>query len=347
MDRTADPVTRICDEWGDLMAMKKAVLALVALLLFWPIHDSYAQEKIRVGYGAVSIQSGLVWIAKERGLFAKYGLPPEIIYIPGGSTNVQVLISGNLDFSQLSAAPGVAANLEGADIVYIAAFLDKLNYQLVTRPEIKSVEQLKGKKLGISRFASSADFGLRAILKKLGVDPVKDVTILQIGDEPARLAALKTGNIDGTVMNAPFGTEAERQKLSILADSLKMGIPFFNTGLLGSRRFLDQQEGKVLNFLRAYLEAIKILKTDREYSLKALSQFTRVKNLKVVEEGYEYFKEEIRTVPYPSLEAMQAVLAQMAETNPKARRVDAKTYISERYLKQLEDDGFVRRLWGK
>jgi len=327
--------------------MKRLVLAFVALLFFLPIRYSHAQEKIRVGYGAVSIQSGLIWIAKQRGLFAKYGLSPEIVYIPGGSTNIQALLSGNLDLTQLTGAPGAAANLEGADIVYIAVNLDKLNYQLVTRPEIKHVEQLKGAKLGISRFGSSADFGLRVILKRLGLDPAKDVTILQIGDEPARSAAVKTGNIDGTVMNAPFGTEAEKQKLNILADSLKMGIPFFNTGVLGSRRYLEQQEKKVLGFLRAYLEAIKVLKTEREYSIKTLSQFTRVNDLKIVEEGYDYFKDEIHAVPYPSLEAMQAVITQMAETNPKAKRVDARTYISDRYLKQLEDEGFVKRLWGK
>lgn len=329
------------------MVQKRSILVLVAFLLLWPIRDGYPQEKIRVGYGAVSIQSGLVWIAKQKGLFAKYGLAPEIIYIPGGSINIHALISGNLDLTQLSAAPGVAANLEGADIVYIAGFLDKLNYQLVTRPEIKSIEQLKGKKLGISRFSSSADFGLRAILKRLGIDPAKEVTILQIGDEPARSAALQTGNIDGTVMNTPFGIEAAKLNLNVLADSLKMGIPFFNTGLLGSRRFLDQQEGKVLNFLRAYLEAIKVLKTEKEYSLKALAQFTRVKDLKAVEEGYDYFKDQIQDVPHPSLEAMQAVVAQTAESNPKARRVDAQTYISDRYLKQLENEGFVKRLWGK
>lgn len=328
------------------MVMKKAGLALAALWSLWPIH-SYSQEKIRIGYGALSIQSGLVWIAKQKGLFSKYGLAAEIIYIPGGSTNIQALISGNLDLSQLTGAPGVAANLEGADIVYIAVNLDKLNYQLVTRRDITRPEQLKGAKLGISRFGSSADFGLRVILKRIGLDPAKDVTILQIGGEPERSAALKTGRIDGTVMNAPFGAEAEKQKLNILADSLKMGIPFFNTGVLGNRRTLEQQERKVLNFLRAYVEAIKVLKTEREVSIKALSQFTRVQDLKIVEEGYDYFKDEIQTVPYPSLEAMQALVAQMAETNPKAKRVDPKTYISDRYLRQLEDEGFVKRIWGR
>ena len=327
--------------------MKKVQFFTIASLLLVPVLPVHSQEKIRVGQGSVSLQSGLMYIAKDRGLFAKYGLAPEIIYIPGGSTNVQVLVSGSLDLSQLSGAPGAAANLQGADIVYILGLLDKLNYQLVTRPEIKSVEQLKGRKLGVSRFGSSADFGLRALLKRLGIDPGKDVSILQIGDEPSRIAAIMSGNIEGTVANAPFGIEAERLKLNVIADSVKMGIPFFNTGLLGSKRYLDKQDAKALNFLRAYLEAIKILKTEKEYSVKALAQFTRVQNLKAVQEGYDYFNNQLQPVPYPSVEAMQAVVAQLAETNPKARGVDAKSYVTDRYLKRLEEEGFVKKIWGK
>jgi ABC-type nitrate/sulfonate/bicarbonate transport system substrate-binding protein len=327
--------------------MRNSILLALCLLFCSSIRAGNAQEKIRVGQGSVSLQSGLMHIAKDRGLFAKYGLVAEVIYIPGGSTNVQVLVSGSLDLSQLSGAPGVAANLEGADLVYFLGLLDKLNYQLITRPEIKSVEQLKGKKFGVSRFGSSADFGMRAMLKRVGVDPVKEATILQIGDEPARIAAIKSGNIDGTLANAPFGTEAERLKLNVVADSVKMDIPFFNTGLLGSKRYLDKQEAKVMNFLRAYLEAIKVLKTEREYSIKALAQFTRVQNLKAVQEGYDYFIKQLEPVPYPSVAAMQAVVDQIAESNAKARGIDAKSYVSDRYLKRLEDEGFVKKIWGK
>ena len=327
--------------------MKKIFLLVTIGWLVGLTIECPAEEKIRVGQGAVSVQSGIMYIAKERGLFAKYGLAAEIIYIPGGSTNVQVLVSGNLDLSQLSGAPGVAANLEGADIVYILGLLDKLNYQLITRPEVKSVEQLKGKRFGVSRFGSSADFGLRALLRRLGIDPAREVTILQIGDEPARVAALLSGNIDGSVANAPFGSEALRLNLNVVADSVKMDIPFFNTGLLGSKRYLEKQEGKVLNFLRAYLEAIKILRTEREYSIRALARFTRVQNLKAVEEGYDYFNNQLQPVPYPSAEAMQAVVAQIADTDPKARGVDGKTYVSDRYLKRLEEEGFVKKIWGK
>ncbi len=327
--------------------MKNFIFIATLILSFWLSGWTEAQEKIRVGQGSISLQSGLMHIGKDRGLFAKYGLTTETIYIPGGSTNVQVLVSGNLDLSQLSGAPGVAANLEGADIVYFAGLLDKLNYQLITRPEIKGVEQLKGKKFGVSRYGSSADFGMRAMLKRVGVDPIKDATILQIGDEPARIAAIKSGNIDGTVANAPFGIEAERLKLNVVADSVKMDIPFFNTGLLGSKRFLDKQEARVMNFLRAYLEAIKIMKTEREYSIKALAQFTRVQNLKAVQEGYDYFVKQLEPVPYPSVIAMQAVVDQIAETNPKAKSVDAKNYVNDRYLKRLEEEGFVKKIWGK
>jgi len=103
----------------------------------------------------------------------------------------------------------------------------------------------------------------------------------------------------------------------------------------------------VLNFLRAYLEAIKILKTEKEYSIKALARFTRVQNLKALQEGYDYFNNQLQPVPYPSLEAMQAVVAQIAETNPKARKADAKEYVSDRYLKHLEEEGFVKKIWGK
>lgn len=327
--------------------MKNILIIVIGLILAVVSQSARAQEKIRVGQGSVSLQSGLMHIGKDRGLFAKYGLTTETIYIPGGSTNVQVLMSGDLDLSQLSGAPGVAANLQGADIVYFAGLLDKLNYQVITRPEIKTVEQLKGKKFGVSRFGSSADFGMRAMLKRLGIDPVKEATILQIGDEPSRIAAIKSGNIDGTVANAPFGIEAERLKLNVIADSVKMDIPFFNTGLLGSKRFLDRQEAKVMNFLRAYLEAIKILKTERDYSIKALAQFTRVQNLKAVAEGYDYFVKQLEPVPYPSVAAMQAVIDQIAETNPKARGVDAKNYVNDRYLKRLEEEGFVKKIWGK
>jgi len=312
------------------------------------IHFSgpFAAETIRVVYSSVNPHALLVSMAEKRGLYAKYGLASTIVYVSGGSTAIQAMVSGDVDLAQLTGPPGVAANLRGADIVYVAMTDDRMGYQLVTRREIKSANELKGKRFAISRFASSADFGARALLRRLGVDP-KDVTILQIGNEADRLAALRSGSVDGSVFNAPFGALAKKFNFNILADAGALGIPYFNTGICGSAKLLQKNEGKILNFLRAYLEAIKIFKTEPEYTLKALAQFSRVSDQELLKEAYEYNKTRIPDMPYPSLSAMQAVVDPLVAADPKAGKVDAKNFITDRFLKKLEEEGFVQKLMGK
>jgi len=205
---------------------------------------------------------------------------------------------------------------------------------------------LKGKRIGISRFGSSADFGVRTLLKKVNVDP-KEVSILQIGNEAERLAALKLGSIDGSVFNAPFGSAAKKFNLNILADAVALGIPYFNTGICGSAKVMQKNENRILNFLRAYLEAIKIFKTEPEYTLKTLAQFTRVSDQELLKEAYDYNKNKIPDIPYPSLAAMQAVVEPLVAGDPKLAKVDAKNFISDRYLKKLEEEGFVQKLMGR
>jgi NitT/TauT family transport system substrate-binding protein len=322
----------------------KVFLGIVALL----VHRSelYAAESIRIVYSSVNPHALLVSMAEKRGLYAKYGLASTIVYVSGGSTAIQAMVSGDVDLAQLTGPPGVAANLRGADLVYFAMTDDRMGYQLVTRPEIKSANELKGKRFAISRFASSADFGARALLRRLGVDP-KDVTILQIGNEADRLTALRSGTVDGSVFNAPFGAIAKKFNFNILADASVLGIPYFNTGICGSAKLLQKNEGKILNFLRAYLETIKIFKTEPEYTLKALAQFSRVSDQELLKEAYEYNKTRIPDLPYPSLTAMQAVVDPLVAADPKAGKVDAKNFISDRYLKKLEEEGFVQKLMGK
>jgi NitT/TauT family transport system substrate-binding protein len=328
-----------------MMIDRFVVKALVVALFFAGyVANTFAAETIRIAYSSVNPHALLVSLADKRGLYTKYGLSSVVVYIPGGSTVVQTMVSGDVDLGQLTGPPGVTANLRGADIVYVAMTDDRMGYQLVAGRNIKSAADLKGKRLGISRFGSSADFGTRALLKRLGIDP-KEITILQIGNESERLAALKSGSIDGSVFNAPFGAEAKRFNFNILADAGALGIPYFNTGMCGSARFLQKNETKILNFLRAYLEAIKIFKTEPEYTLKALAQFSRVSDQESMREAYEYNKARIPDVPYPSLAAMQAVVDPLIAGDPKLAKVDAKNFISDRYLKRLEEEGFVQKLF--
>jgi NitT/TauT family transport system substrate-binding protein len=318
--------------------------ALVLIATF--CGNAVGADTIRIAYSSVNPHALLVSMAEKRGLYNKYGLSSVVVYIPGGSTVVQTMVSGDVDLGQLTGPPGVTANLRGADIVYVAMTDDKMGYQLVASRDFKSVAQLKGKRLGISRFASSADFGTRVLLKRYGIDP-KDVTILQIGNEAERLAALKSGSIDASVFNAPFGAEAKKFNFNILADATALGIPYFNTGICGSAKLLQKNESRILSFLRAYLEAIRIFKTEPEYTLKALAQFSRVNDVELLKEAYEYNKNKIPDVPYPSVTAMQAVVDPLVAADPKLGKVDAKNFISDRYLKKLEEEGFMQKLLGR
>ncbi|TMA93800.1 MAG: ABC transporter substrate-binding protein [Deltaproteobacteria bacterium] len=329
--------------------MKKVFLVsglLCCLLVVFTADRTFALVTVRILYSSVNPHALLISIAEKRGLYAKYGLSSVLVYVPGGSTAIQALLSGDADVAQLTGAPGVTANLRGADILYIAMSDDRMGYQLVTRPEIKRVADLKGKRFGISRFGSSSEFGVKALLKKVNVNP-KDVTILQIGNETERLVALKSSNIDASVFNAPFGSEAKKFNFNILADAAALGIPYFNTGICGSAKLLLKNEAKILNFMRAYVESIKIFKNEPEYTLKALAQFTRVSDQEALKESYEYNKGRIPDVPYPSLTAMQAVIEPLIEADPKLAKVDARNYISDRFLKKLEDEGFVKKLMGR
>ena len=321
------------------------IISLALLCAAWA-GLAHTADTIRIAYSSVNPHALLVSLAEKRGLYAKYGLSSVIVYIPGGSTAIQAMVSGDIDLGQLTGPPGVTANLRGADITYIAMTDDRMGYQLATRAEIKSAADLKGKRFGISRFSSSSEFGLRTLLRRLGIDP-KDVTILQIGNESERLAALRSGGIDGSVFNAPFGAVAKKFNVNILADAGALGIPYFNTGMCGSAKLLQKNEGRILNFLRAYVEAIKIFKTEPEYTLKALAQFSRVNDQELLKEAYEYNKNRIPDLPYPSVSAMQAVVDPLVAAEPKLGKIDAKSFVTDRYLKKLEEEGFVQKLMGR
>ena len=328
--------------------IKRFVLGILlsALLPFGYCGPVSAADTIRIAYSSVNPHALLAWIAEKRGLYSKYGLSSVLVYVSGGSMSIQALVSGDVDLAQLTGPPGVIANLKGADIVYIAMTDDKMGYQLVTRQDVKKAADLKGKRLGISRFGSSSDFSTKVLLKKIGIDP-KEVSILQIGNETQRLVALKSGGIDGSIFNAPFGAEAKKFNFNILADAGAPNLAYSNTGMGGGAQMMQKNEARMLNFLRAYLEAIKVFKTEPEYTLKALSQFSKVTDQELLKEAYEYNKARIPDIPYPSSVAMQAVVDTLAETDPKAANADAKKFISDRFLRKLEEEGFVQKLTGR
>lgn len=289
--------------------------------------------------------AAMVWIAKDDRLFAKYGLSEELVFIPGGSTAMSALVAGNVNFAQLTGSPGAFAFLGGADVVYLAATMDTMSYQIVVKPEIRAAKDLRGKRIGISRFGSSPDVAVRLALRKLGLNPETDVSIIQTGGSPERLAALLGSKVDATVLNAPFDRVAQKHDLKILADTSKMGLSYFDTGVVTTRRFIRGNEDLVRQFMKAYVDAIKVFKTNKAHTIAIASRYARVSDTEALEEAHNYFVDKIPRYPYPTVSGMQTVLNELTRSNPKAGSIKPEELMDARFVKELQNSGFIDNLY--
>ena len=321
--------------------------SLVGALSFSPLVRAQQdpRPKVSLAYSSFNMPASLVWIAKDDHLFRKHGLDLELIYIPGGTTAMAALVSGNINFAQLTGSPGAHAFLGGADVVYLAASMESMTYQIVVRPEVQSPQHLKGKRFGISRFGSSPDVAARMAMRKLGLNPDSDVSILQTGSSPERLAALISRKIDATVLNAPFDRVAQKHGLRIIADTAKMGIPYFDTGIVTTRRFIKNNEEASLRFLKAYVEAIKVFKTSKSHAKEVAARYSRLNDPEALEDAYNYFLDKIPRYPYPTAAGMSTVLEEIARNNPKARTIKPEDLIEPRFVKELQLSGFIDNLY--
>src|SRR5262245_10712165 len=223
-------------------------------------------EPLRVGLPGWSAEFAPVWAANDRGLLKKYGFETEVIAMQGGTQLAQAIIAGSMPIAVMGGAYLTAA-VRGADLVMIATHMDKLPYSLIVKPNIKRVEDLKGTRLAISRFGSSSDAGLRLALQKLGLNPEKDVTIVQVGGQTERFAALKANTVDGTVVIPPLTGAAQRLGYNALINMTKLGIPYPQEGVVVSRQLLASRRDMVMRFLKAYIEGVKELKNDKEFAV--------------------------------------------------------------------------------
>jgi ABC-type nitrate/sulfonate/bicarbonate transport system substrate-binding protein len=323
------------------------IFAWVRLMVWASLALGQGSEVVplNVGYSALNPPSSIVWIMKEDGLFAENGFQPFLILMRGGTTQTQAVLAGDVQFGQLTGPPGLSAYLSGGPIVFIASAQDMMTYQLIAKPDIKNASQLAGKTLAISQYGASSDFALRLMLKQADVNLEKQVKILQIGDEPARLAALIQGHIDGTIVNAPFGTSAKQYKMNVLLDSAAMNIPYFNTGIMTTRTMVRDRSDVVRRFMRGYVKAISYFKTRQERTKKLLQRFSKIDDPARLDEAWSYFRDNILKVPNPSASGLQTVINAMAQTNPKAKSVKPEDLIEPRFVRELESSGYIESLY--
>ncbi|HUK39774.1 MAG TPA: NrtA/SsuA/CpmA family ABC transporter substrate-binding protein [Candidatus Acidoferrales bacterium] len=289
---------------------RRLLLLLMAILYAAP---SFAQDLRRIRYGTTASVSHLpVWVAKDAGYFAKIGLNVEPIFIRGGALITVAIMSGQLQFSGAGAESVVTARIEGGDVVLLACPSDLEPIYLVTRPEIKSAAELKGKFSAVTRLGSSTHFYLRAALRAVGLDPEKDMTLLQLGAGPEMAVALESGRISAAALNIRYALPFLRRNWPVLVDLTKTDLVYPSSCVASSRTFVKSDPKAVADFLSAYVAGIQLIKKDPGFAERSLAKWTREKDPYVVSKSVEVHARIFKTTPYVPDKGIENVIKDLA-----------------------------------
>jgi NitT/TauT family transport system substrate-binding protein len=290
---------------------------------------------------------GPLWLTKESGLFKKYNIDAELLYIAGGPPSLQALIAGDVAIAFTAGGATVAANLAGSDVVLLGASIDSLPFELWTVPSIKGPEQLKGTKLGVSRIGATTDFIARYLLKKWGLQPDKDVAIFQAGAGPQVFAALKGGSVQSGVLSTGVDTlRAEADGYLRLADVSASGLVYPFGPFAARQAFLKNHADLVGRFVKAYVEGIYRFKTDKPAALATLEKYTKQKTTPGSEKIYEiYATKYFKRVPEATAPGIQTILEEISATRPLPPGVTPQRFAESRFVRELVSTGFVDSLY--
>ena len=305
-------------------------------------------EKLTIGWSAVAGSQAPFWITKEAGLFEKNGLDVIMIYLDGGSRATQAMMSGDLPIAQVGGNAPIVARLRGADVTLIGGLLNILAYSMVVSPEIKKPEDLRGKKLTVSRFGSNSDYATRKILIKWGLRPDIDVAVLQIpGGQPTRLAAIQTKQVHGMVAQPPVTNLARKFNMNIIAEPEDFGGAYPTTPVAARISFIKDKRETVRKFTRALLEGIHVYKTQKDFSKKVIAKYVKTDDNEALEDSYRFFSRLVPQKPYPSLEAVKEALAELGEKDPKVRSAKPEDFVDMSVIKEFDESGFIDGLYKK
>ena len=300
---------------------------------------------MKIPYVSLSPTAGPLWIAYEMGLFRRNNINAELLYIPGGSTIIQAIISGDVKIANMAPPSAIGAWAKGFDLTLVASGVDQLLETVVTGAAIKTAADLKNKKIGVSRFGSLTDMALREALRHYKLIPDKDVTILQTGGEATRFAALTSGAIDGAMLSGDKLVQAEKMGYHVTIDLSQLPIYYPVNGVITSKKFLASNRDMVRGFLRAWVEGIKIFKTDKDQSLRVLAKYLKIQDREVLEKSHEIYRPVYKKIPYGDRRAVKFALEQMTKEIPEAAKLNADDFIDNSVLSELEKNGFIDQLY--
>jgi NitT/TauT family transport system substrate-binding protein len=324
------------------MRIRHASLLVVALVLLLPLY-AHAVEKIVLGYSGVGSGEEVHHFTKEVGLFKKHGLDVEIVYIPGGSTVVQSMIAGDVQFGRGSATEVVTSHLAGFPLKILAALINKFVYSFVTPVSMTRPQDLKGKAVAVSRFGSGSDFITRMASKSWGLEPIKDVTILQVGNSPERLAAIANGKVQGSILSLSQTPRAKKLGLRVLADLSEIDAEYPQGVLYASAILIEKRPDLIAAFLRAYIEGLQQFKTNKPVAYNIIAKNSGIKDRSDIEEYHKLLTTRfLLDYPLPTLAGMKTVLDDLGSKNPKIRELKPEDLLDTRFLRNLKDGGVIK-----
>jgi NitT/TauT family transport system substrate-binding protein len=303
-------------------------------------------RKIRAAITSISGSMVPPWAAHEAGIFKKYGLQVEVIATPSGVQGTNALIAGEVSFVQIAGGTTTGAAVGGADLKIVATMVGTLVLNLVVRPEIERPEQLRGKSIGISRFGTSLHTGARLAAKHFGMEPGKDVHIVEIGAGDWIVGALQGNRVQGGVFGYPATSRALKFGNRLMLHIPTLNIPYASTGVSTRGDIIRDDPDLVRRYLSAEIEAIALMKKDRAFAIKVLSKYLRTSDMDLLGESYEVqIAKYMMKTPLTTADAVRSVLEELAERNPKAKDLDPTKFFDDRFVRQLQAGDFIESLY--
>jgi NitT/TauT family transport system substrate-binding protein len=326
--------------------MKFIVFVLVVVHQSPQLHAQ--RERLEVIYSSIGGSGIPLWIAQEKGFFERNGLDTRLIYIGGGRIVAQSFAAGQVKIAIMAGPALVSANLAGLSLRMVAGLVNTSTYSLFVKSNINSPQDLKGKRFGMGSFGSSPDFMMRQIFRRLGLDPEKDVTILQLGGggDLVRLAALKAGSVDGALLSPPLTALARDAGFRALITPQNLVIPYQQTGVATTKEFIDRNRDSVRRFVKAMVEAVHYYKTHKEESIAVVAKNLKTNDRVALEESYQEFAVKLHPrKPYPTVEGMALILDSQRTKNTPTN-IRAEDYVDMSFVKELDDSGYIDKLYG-
>ena len=323
--------------------MGRFLILLLALLLSCGVGLAQAPTRLASGYSAISGPHAVLWMTREAGLFEKNGLSVEVAYIRSGSTMAQALLAGELQIAQTGGPAALAAAVGGADFVLVAVALNTT--PIVLMGAVSRMEELKGKAVGVTRYGSNTDISARFALRKFSLQPDKDVALVQLEDYPGIMGGLQSGRIAAGALADPFTDQAQKLGYKEVANIAALGLEFPFVSLVAKKSYVRDHADVVQRFVRAYTEAIALYKNKPDLAAKVTQKYTGIKDPATLASTVNFYAPKLARAPYPTAGGIRFVLDQIAERDPRAKSVSPETFMELRFVKQLEESGFIKALY--